>query len=328
MSAVPVAAEASPVQPSAGSSAPPAAASLSRGKGRTLQAVENGRILELPRAQGIGVGWAGRIRAVWILLKFLVFTLALLPVQIVALRLGWPLANRLPGFYHRRLCRILDLRVERIGVPVSPAPTLIVANHTSWLDIPVMSAAMRASFVAKSEVAGWPGFGTLARLQRTVFVERERRTKAQEQSDEIGNRLAQGDRLILFPEGTSNDGNRVLNFKSSLFAVADRAVQQADGTSGPLVVQPVSVTYTRVNGMPMGRDLRPFFAWYGDMDLAPHLWQALQFGPVTVVIEFHPPVTLAQFSSRKTLAAHCEAAVRDGVARALAGRDAPPPVKA
>jgi 1-acyl-sn-glycerol-3-phosphate acyltransferase len=279
---------------------------------------------ELPAATAPGTGWWGKARAASRLLVFLAWTLPLIPVQMLALRF-WPrLALALPTFYHRRLCRILGVTVEVRGAEPAAAPVLIVSNHVSWLDIVVLSAVRPLSFVAKAEVARWPFFGTLARLQRTVFVERERRTRAAEHKDELASRLAGGDALVLFAEGTSSDGNRVKPFKTALFAAAETVVPHADGTERPVVVQPWTIAYTGLNGMPMGQDLRPFFAWYGDMELAPHLWQALQFGPITARIELHPPVTLADFANRKSLAAHCHADVAHGLARALAGRGEAP----
>jgi lyso-ornithine lipid O-acyltransferase len=202
----------------------------------------------------------------------------------------------------------------RAGVRPLPArPVLFAANHISYLDITVLSSLLAASFVAKTEVAKWPLFGWLAKLQRSVFVDRKVRSTA-EQRDSIAARLAAKDALILFPEGTSGDGNRVLPFKSALFSVADHAA------TGPVVVQPVSVAYTRLDGMPIGRALRPLFAWYGSMAMAPHLWTMLGLGTVEVVVEFHPPTTLAECGSRKTLARYCEERVSAGLDAALSGR--------
>src|SRR5262249_58499052 len=137
---------------------------------------------------------------------------------------------------------------------------LFAANHTGYLDIAVLGSVMPGSFVSKAEVASWPLFGWMAKLQRCVFVDRQVRSTAQ-QRDAIAERLAAGDALILFPEGTSADGNFILPFKSALFSVVYKRDQ-------PVTVQPVSLTYTRLDGLPIGRMMRPFFAWYGDMDLA------------------------------------------------------------
>ena len=284
---------------------------------------------ELPAAHRPGTGLWGLARAVSRIVVWLTWTLALIPVQAVALRLSawgiWPgFAIGFPTFYHRSLCRILGITIELRGVAPAPAPVLIIANHCSWLDVIVLSSIRPLSFVAKAEVATWPFFGLLAKLQRTVFVERERRSRVTEHKDEITRRLAAGDALVLFPEGTTNEGNRMIPFKTALFSAAATTVDDGKGGDRPIIVQPWSVAYTGLNNMPMGWDQRHFYAWYGDMELAPHLWQILQMGPVTVRVELHPPVTLAEFDNRKHLSAHCERAVAEGLSAALAGRQPPP----
>jgi 1-acyl-sn-glycerol-3-phosphate acyltransferase len=140
----------------------------------------------------------------------------------------------------------------------------------------------------------------------------------------MSQRLAAGDSLILFPEGTTGDGNRILPFKSALFSVAEPRI---DGKA--LLVQAVSVAYAKLDGMPMGRYLRPYVAWYGDMALGGHFARVFGLGNVGVIVEFHTPVTIEQFRDRKGLAAHCQAQVSRGVVQALTGRPLPalePPV--
>jgi 1-acyl-sn-glycerol-3-phosphate acyltransferase len=189
-----------------------------------------------------------------------------------------------------------------------------VANHTSYLDIAIYGALIPGSFVAKSEVAKWPVFGLLAKLQNSVFVDRRVRTSHTQASD-IGRRLEARDSMILFPEGTSDDGNRVFPFKSALFAVAEMKPR-----GHPLVVQPVSLTYSRLDGIPIGRHLRPFFAWYGDMELISHARQLIGLGRLTATVSFHDPVTIEEYGSRKELATHCYETIARGHADALAGR--------
>jgi 1-acyl-sn-glycerol-3-phosphate acyltransferase len=121
--------------------------------------------------------------------------------------------------------------------------------------------------------------------------------------------------MILFPEGTSDDGTRVFPFKSALFAVAEMKPR-----GEPLVVQPVSLTYSRLDGIPIGRHLRPFFAWYGDMDLISHAHQLIGLGRLTATISFHDPITIEEFGSRKELSAYCHTTIARGHADALAGR--------
>jgi 1-acyl-sn-glycerol-3-phosphate acyltransferase len=247
------------------------------------------------------------LRAAVILAVFLAVTLILIPVQWLGVTLGLPYRRGFPHVYHRFVAWLFGIHIHVIGAPVKNHGTLLLANHTGWMDIVIFSAVMPLSFIAKSEVARWPFFGTLARLQRTIFVARARRSETGAARDVIQDRLREGDTLVLFPEGTSSDGNEVLPFKSALLGTAEL---------GAVTVQPVSTAYTGIHGIPMGRENRPLFAWYGDMELVPHLWEALKAGPLDVVVEFHPPVTA---TDRKELARRAEAVVRQGQIRALAG---------
>lgn len=254
------------------------------------------------------------LRAALRMTGYLVLTAVLLPVQIVAVLLDRPLARRLPVFYHGLCCRLLGFTVTVKGRRSAHRPILFVSNHISYIDVMTLGSLIPGSFIARAEIAGWPLFGLLARLQRTVFIDRLG-SRVTEQRDEISARLAAGDDLILFPEGTSDDGNSVLPFKSALFAVAER-----DAGGKPVQVQPVSIAYTRLDGMPIGRYLRPHYAWYGDMSLIPHLWEMLGFGRVTVMVEFHPLVVGTEFASRKALAEHCYQVIASGVEAANSGR--------
>ena len=247
---------------------------------------------------------------------YLTVTAICLPIQATALALGWQrVMRRLPIVYHRLVCRVLGFRVRVQGELSTARPTLFVSNHASYIDIEVLGSLITGSFVAKSEVKTWPVFGVLAQLQRTVFVDRRVRSSA-EQRDSLAARLEAGDDLILFPEGTSNDGNRLKPFKSALFSAAEVRV-----AGHALAVQPVTIAYVRLNGTPIGRHMRPYFAWYGDMALAGHLWQLAGLGRTDVLVEFHEPVTVEALGSRKRLAEHCERVIAAALARANSGRD-------
>jgi 1-acyl-sn-glycerol-3-phosphate acyltransferase len=248
---------------------------------------------------------------------YVVFTLALIPVQAVALLLRLPLSRRIPLWYHQVCCRLLGVRLEVFGRRSKARPTLFVGNHASYLDVAIYGALIPGSFVAKSEVVDWLFFGTLAKLQRSVFVDRRVRT-SQLQATALGKRLSAGDSMILFPEGTSNDGTHIQRFKSALLSVAEFQIDDA-----PLVVQPVSLTYSRVDGVPIGRHLRPFYAWYGDMDLVSHAAVLIGLGRLTVTVSFHEPVTVDQFASRKQLTEYCQEQIEAGHSDALAGRIQP-----
>ena len=246
---------------------------------------------------------------------YLALTFFLIPVQMLALACGWNLVRTLPLFYHRLVCRIFGFRVVVEGQPVQGDPVLFIANHGSYIDIEILGSVLPVSFIAKRDVAGWPLFGLLAKLQRTVFVDRLARTASKLQSNEIADRLVAGDSLILFPEGTSNDGSRLQSFKSALFGAAEVQIR-----GKPVTVQPVTIAYTRIDGMPVLRRQRPQVAWYGDMALPGHLWRLVGLEGVTFLVVFHEPVSRAQFASRKTLAVHCERVIAQTLAAANAGR--------
>lgn len=252
-----------------------------------------------------------RLRATLVLLSFVSVTLPLMPVQQLLVWF-WPrMARKLPMYYHRVVLRILGIRVKVDGAVLSGGPALLVSNHVSWLDIVILSAVAPVSFIAKRDVNGWPFFGTLARLQRTVFVDRNRRHTAGASRNEMQERLAAGDMLVLFAEGTSGDGTRVLPFKTAFFAAAEQHT---------VAIQPLSLVYTGFRNLPMTRRERPLYAWYGDMDLPPHIWVALAHGPIEVSVICHSPLSMADQVDRKALAKQAEETVRRGLAHSLHGR--------
>jgi 1-acyl-sn-glycerol-3-phosphate acyltransferase len=240
-------------------------------------------------------------------IAFLGLTLPLIPVQRILLWCAPSSARQLPHHYHRMVCRILGLRLRIEGVKPRGA-VLLVSNHVSWADIPVLSGVLPVSFVAKAEVGSWLFFGTLARLQRSVFINRQRRHQTGKSRDELTERLKSENALVLFPEGTSHNGKQVLSFKSSYFG----AVEQSE-----IPVVPVILAYRRVNGLPVTGRQRPSLAWYGDMDLLPHLWHFLKQGPVEVTVRFLEPLAP---SNRKQLASAAEAQIRAGLVEILHGR--------
>lgn len=194
---------------------------------------------------------------------------------------------------------LLGLRLRVRGTPMRGRGA-VVANHSSWLDIFTLNARQPVYFVAKDEVAAWPGIGWLARATGTLFI-RRKPGEARDQQKLLESRLLAGHQLLFFPEGTSTDATRVLPFKSTLF----QAFFQ-HGLDRVLQIQPVTVIYHA----PEGEDPR-FYGWWGDMDFAPHLLVTLSArrqGSVEVI--YHPPVPVDAFASRKELAAHCERVIR------------------
>ena len=260
------------------------------------------------------------LRAVVAIILLALVSAVLIPLQFGAMALRWSAAMRaLPLAWHRLATRIIGIRVHRHGAPAAARPLLIAANHVSWLDITVLGSLMELSFVSKAEVAGWPVFGLFARLQRSVFVERERRAKTGAVADEIAARLGGGDVLVLFAEATSSNGIHVLPFRTALIGGAAKAIE-ARAPGAEVTVQPLAINYTQLHGLPIGRFHKPRVAWYGDMEMAGHLWWVLKHGEIDVDVAFGEPLPFASFADRKGLARAAEASVRRLVGEATAGR--------
>lgn len=253
------------------------------------------------------------------LLALLILTLGMIPIQSVLIRLPGPWGYWFGRGYWRWVAKALGFRVRVHGAPPETGPVLVVSNHAGYLDVFVLGSVLAGAFVSKGEVADWPGVGFITKLGRTVFISRKRGDSAAEK-DVVRERLDQGEILVLFPEGTSNDGNRVLPFKSTFFAVAEKPLIDKNGTAVPVPVQPVSVAYTLLDGLPMQRAFRPFYAWYGDMTLEDHIFTLLGLGNVTVDVVFHPQTSVAEHGNRKRLALACHETVERGLVNALSGR--------
>ncbi|GLK54795.1 1-acyl-sn-glycerol-3-phosphate acyltransferase [Methylopila capsulata] len=240
-----------------------------------------------------------------------------IPLQtlILKFRLGDP--ARIPVLFHRYALRAIGVTTHVVGAPAKARPLLMTSNHSSWLDILVLGAITPVSFVAKSEIASWPVFGSLARLQRSIFVDRARRTATSAVSREMAERMQAGDAVVLFAEGTSSDGNRVLPFRSALLGAAQQAIG-GEG-AGAVYVQPVSIAYVKRNGLPLGLRTRSEIAWYGDIDFVPHLWAVLRNGAIDVTVAFGTPVRVDASANRKTLTRELEQQVRRMTASALRG---------
>ena len=234
----------------------------------------------------------GRLRAIRRISTAILFTLFCIPIQAVLLQLPGTAKSRFPRFYHRTLCWLIGLKLRVIGQPCQQPRTLYISNHSSWLDILVLGATLDARFVSKAEVAEWPLIGWVSKLGRSVLVSRNRGRTGSE-AQELRARLEAGDSIILFPEGTTSDGARVLPFRSSFFSVADAAAR----------IQPLTVVYDRLGGLPLGRKDRPLFAWYGDMETGSHAWTLLRRTGARVTVVLDAPFTPDAAPDRKALAA-------------------------
>ena len=252
------------------------------------------------------------LRLILVFLLAIVVLIVLLPLQLLALlieKLGWrgP-AQFFPMLFHRALLAIVGIRLHIDGKLDHHRPLLLVANHLSWLDIVVFGAVGPLSFVAKSEMRSWPLFGTLARLQRTVFVKREERRNSHIQANEVAERLTGREIIVLFPEGTTTDGNLLDPFKTSLFEAAKIALKQSPVETA--LVQPASIAYTHLHGLPICRAERPHVSWPGEIGLGESLLPIFRQGALDVRIRLGAPIVLTETTHRKTVARDAAESIR------------------
>lgn len=244
----------------------------------------------------------------------------LVPPQLVLMHVPrWRFA--LPLVFFRLMLALLSVRVSVTG----PLPergrksgTLLVANHVSWFDIALIGSVLPVGFMAKSEVKKWPLFGQLAWLNNTLFVTRRRGRHTLHESDALAARLAKGEIVVLFAEGTSSDGLRVLPFKSSFLSVPEG--------NGDICVQAMSLAYTRRHNMALGRRQRMAYGWIGDMTLVPHFLAIFAGPPLGVDLVFHQAVPHHLASDRKVLARALHRQVSHGLDGVMRGAPHPVPV--
>ncbi len=265
-----------------------------------------------------------KLRVVRRLVSIVLWTLVCFPVQGLLLVLPGRLDAWFSRVYWGGVCRLFGVEIRVIGAAAhrdaDGRPVVYVSTHSSWLDVAVLGATLDACFIAKEEVRKWPVISWIARLGRTVYVRRKRTSTARER-DEMRLRLAAGDNLILFPEGTTSDGARVMPFRSAFLSIAEVPVL-ADGRTAR--VQPVSLVYDRISGLPAGRASRTLFAWIGDMDLASHFGRLAQEHGMRASVLLHAPLDPAAYRSRKELTEAVWRIAADGAATLRQNRPAVP----
>ncbi len=253
---------------------------------------------------------ASSLKATLKFLLFFLWSLVAVPPQMLLLLFSkGKMAYAIPHIWHKGVCQIFRIKISVSGAPQRAHQTLFVSNHLSYLDIPAIGTVLQASFVAKKDVASWPVFGFLSKLQQTAFIDRAR-SAAIKEAGALDGMLQAGKSLILFPEGTSTDGMMILPFKSSLFSLALR------GSDEELLIQPFTVSVMMVNGKkPENQDDRDLYAWHRDMntELPAHLWRFARSAGAHIHLTFHEPVRARDYTDRKVLAKHCEEQVSKGL---------------
>lgn len=238
-------------------------------------------------------------------LKLIAFILFSFPLIFASLLFGEiiPFFGKwLPVIFHKLLLWLLSINIEYEGnYQRAKDCNFFVSNHLSYLDIPILGSIFPLRFVAKSEVQFWPIFGFLSKLARTIFIKREK-TYSVIQKRKIFDHLSSGDKVCMFPEGTTSDGNRVLDFKSSSFSALENQ---------KFLVQPIIIFYSDLNGIPINRWLRPVIAWYGDMDLKPHILKLVSLRSIKIRLIYIDPICSSDFVSRKDLSNYLEKKIKE-----------------
>lgn len=238
-------------------------------------------------------------------------TLALfVPQLLVRACTRGPASFVLPQFWHRALCGILAIRIDRNGAVDARPGTIHVGNHLSHFDIFAVGSLVRAAFIAKGEMAGWPGMRLLGAMQQTLFVSRRARD-AGAVAAQVAQARRQGRRLVLFAEGTTSSGMSVAPFKSSLFAVFG---EPGDDTASVAVLQPFTLELVETDGQPCASaEARDLYAFHGGAEAGAHVWRFLRSRGARLRITFHPALPIHPGASRKDLAASAHAVVSGGL---------------
>lgn len=247
-------------------------------------------------------------RVVFFLFVYVPFIILAIPVQFVWARLGLPGWQVIPTIFHRLGVAFLGMRVTVLGRPASGKPTLIVSNHISWTDIIAVGSVTGVTFVAKQEVAKWFFVGFMASLQRTLYVDRTRRSDAHRTSREMGRRMAAGGPVLLFAEGQSDVGTHVLPFRSALVGAAQHAMLEAGASE--VLIQPLTIAYTRLQGLPVSRTDRSLIAWIKSKSVGQNIREILTGGVKDVTLAFGEPHVLTGASNRKVVTKQAEEQVR------------------
>ena len=232
------------------------------------------------------------------LIIFLLLTLALLPFQFIIVFFIKNYAYIIPYFYHKICLRIFGIKIKTFGKVSINSPILLISNHASYLDIIILGSLFKTSFIAKKEISKWPLLGILAKLQNTIFIDR-RVSSLKNQENKIIKHLNEKKNLVIFPEGTSSDGNRVLPFKSSLFNIFKKNL------NSKILVQTITIVYKKINGIPMNRIERKNITWHSNMDLIPNIFNVLKKLSIEVEVIFNDEFLPSKEYDRKKIALHC-----------------------
>jgi 1-acyl-sn-glycerol-3-phosphate acyltransferase len=246
-------------------------------------------------------------RTLFFIFVFVPVLIVIVPVQFIITRLGlyW---SGLPMFFHKVGCVFLGIRVKTIGEPLHNRPTLLLSNHISWTDIIVIGSVADVTFVAKTGVRNTFFVGFMASLQRTLYVDYQRRQDAKRTSDEMAKRLSRNGAVLLFAEGHRDLGTHVQPFRSALVGAAQAAMEE--GGAKDVAIQPVTIAYTHLQGLPVSRNERSGISGMNARGFQAVVANLLTSGMKDVTIAFGAPIPLGPDTDRKVVTKLAENQVR------------------
>ncbi len=240
-----------------------------------------------------------------------------IPPVWIAKKLKSDSRQRLVILCYKGLLHITGIRLQVHGEASPARPMLLVTNHLSYMDIAILGSQLPVRFTPKSEIADWPVIGGICRLTNAVFIDR-RTEKIRDMAENIKNALSEGAIVCMFPEASTGNGLHMLPFKSGFFSLAEENVEGSE-----VIVQPAAIVYTRISRLPIDSTQWPSIAWYGDMDLLPHMKELMRLGPIDVELVFLPPMSISEYGNRKALAEACQETIAAAVEEARQRRFMP-----
>ena len=239
--------------------------------------------------------------SLWVVF-FALVTIVHLWISVLGLPNRWKIISRLNRNYTLLLRLILNIRVSVTGDEgqLERGGYVIIANHVSYVDGIVLGSIFPIIFVSKREVKSWPIIGQWNVLCGTIFINRQRKIQVASLIRQMTRKLKQEANLLLFPEGTSTNGEGILPFQT---------VPLAAPLSNRSIIVPVTVTYKTIDDQPVTTANRDSVYWYGDMEFVTHFWNLLALREIEVLVTIQPKIDCFRYSDnsvgRKKLAEDC-----------------------
>jgi 1-acyl-sn-glycerol-3-phosphate acyltransferase len=223
-------------------------------------------------------------------------------ISVLRLPNRWKIISRLMRSLTLFFRMILNIKVTVVGDEgqLERGGYVIISNHMSYVDGLILSSIFPVVFVSKKEVKSWPIIGQWNTLCGTVFIDRQHKDKIGLLVEELQSKLKQDANILLFPEGTSTDGERMLPFQTAPLAAPLR---------NRSIIVPVTLTYMSIDEEPVSVANRDLIYWYGDMDFMTHFWKLLSLRNIEALLTIQPKIECFRYKNtsagRKQLAEDC-----------------------